>query len=114
MNQFVYNFTNDFEDALKEPDIREEDCLNCGTDLLLRLDNSCRAKIHAGPARLKNPVPNAPQDPELKFLLDLDLSMLGNTSPTMAAAALETLHVHGGRIFEGAVTDCLRAAMEPR
>ena len=99
--------------ALKEPDVREEDCLNCGADLLLRLDNSCRAKIHAGPGRVKSPSPNVPQDPEMKFVLDLDLSMTGNVSPTMAAAALETLHVHGGRIFEGAITDRLREAMEP-
>ena len=93
--------------------MREEDCLNCGADLLLRLDNSCRAKIHAGPGRVKSPSPNVPQDPEMKFVLDLDLSMTGNVSPTMAAAALETLHVHGGRIFEGAITDRLREAMEP-
>ena len=99
--------------ALAEPDVREEDCLNCGCDLLLRLDNSCRAKIHASPGRIKSPAPNIPQDPELKFILDLDLSMSGNVSPTMAAAALETLHVHGGTLFEGAVTDRLREAMAP-
>ena len=38
--------------------------------------------------------------------------MNGSTPCTLAAAALETLHGHGGRIFEGAVTDRLREAME--
>ena len=51
---------------------------------------------------------------EMKFLLDMDLSMGGNVPCTMAAGALEALHIHGGRIFEGAVTDRLRQAMEPR
>jgi len=98
---------------LGEEDIREEDCLNCGCDLLLRLNSSCQAKIHAGLGRVQNKHPNAPQDPEVKFILDMDLSMNGNVPCTMAAGALETLHLHGGSIFEGALTDRLRAAMDP-
>ena len=39
--------------------------------------------------------------------------MNGNTPCTLAAAALETLHGHSTRLFEGAVTDRLRGAMEP-
>ena len=39
---------------------------------------------------------------------------MGDQLPcTLAAGALETLHIHGGQIFEGAVTDRLREAMEP-
>lgn len=98
---------------LQETDVREDQVLNCGCDLLLKLDSSCQAKIHAGPGRVKNNAPGAPQDPEVKFILDLDLSMTGNTPCTLAAAALETLHGHSSRIFEGAVTDRLRDAMEP-
>ena len=98
--------------AMADPELREEDCLSFGTDLQLKLDNSCRAKIHAGLARLQVKGPNAPQqDPELRFVFDLDLSMNGNVPCTMAAGALETLHIHGGRIFEGAVTQELRDAM---
>ena len=106
-------FTPAYVGALAEPDLREEDCLACGTDLQLKLDSSCRAKLHAGLARIQNKAPNAPQDPELKFILDMDLSMSGNVPCTMAAGALETLHIHGGRLFEGAVTDRLRSAMRP-
>ena len=97
--------------ALCDPDLTEEDVLNYGTDLNLKLDNSCRAKIHAGLARLQIKAPNAPQDPEMKFIFDMDLSMSGNIPCTMAAGALETLHVHGGRIFEGAITEDLREAL---
>lgn len=96
---------------LGEDDITEEQVLNYGYDFQLKLDNSCIAKIHAGPGRLKNNAPNAPQDPEVKFILDLDLSMSGNVPCTLAAGALETLHGHGTQVFEGAVTDRLRKAM---
>lgn len=100
--------------ALCEPDLRDSDCINLGTDLLLKLDNSCKGKIHAGLAHLQSKTPGAPQDPEEKFIFDLDLSMGDQLPCTMAAGALETLHIHGGRIFEGALTDTLRSAMNPR
>ena len=99
---------------LQEEDVAEDSVLNCGCDLLLKLDSSCQAKIHAGPGHVKNNAPNAPQDPEEKFIFDMDLSMNGQTPCTLAAAALETLHGHSTRLFEGAVTDRLRRAMEPR
>ncbi len=97
---------------LQEPDAVEANFLNCGCDITMKLDSSCQAKIHAAPGRLKAPA-NAPQDPEVKFIFDLDLSMGGNTPCTLSAAALETLHGHAGRIFEAAVTDRLRQAMDP-
>ena len=43
----------------------------------------------------------------------MDLSMNGNVPCTLSAAGLETLHGHATRIFEGAITDKLRAAMGP-
>ncbi len=96
---------------LQQPDVAEENVLNCACDLLLRLDSSCLAKIHAGPGRIKLSKPDAPQDPEVKFIFDMDLSMNGNTPCQLAAAALETLHGHSGPLFEGAITDTLRNAM---
>lgn len=95
---------------LQEPDVIEENFLNCACDLLFHLDSSCQAKIHAGPGQVKVSKPDAPQDPEVKFIFDMDLSMNGNT-PCNLAAALETLHGHAGRIFEGAITEKLRNAM---
>ena len=97
---------------LLEEDLSENQVLNYGCDLQLKLDSSCLAKIHAGPGMLKSKVPGAPQDPEVKFILDLDLSMGGNLPCTLAAGAMETLHGHGTRVFEGAITDRLRGAMQ--
>lgn len=79
----------------------------------MKLDSSCQAKIHAGPGRIKNNAPGAAQDPEVKFIFDMDLSMGGNVPCTLAAGALETLHAHSTRLFEGAITDQLRTAMDP-
>lgn len=98
--------------ALREPDVEEERVVNFGCDLTVKLDSSCQAKIHAGPGRIKQNIPGAPQDPEVKFILDMDLSMSGNTPCTLAAAALETLHGHSTRLFEGAVTERLREALD--
>ena len=63
---------------LCQPDAMEENFLNCASDLLLQLDSSCRAKIHAGPGRVKSTAQGAPQDPEVKFIFDMDLSMGGD------------------------------------
>lgn len=99
---------------LCQPDVIEENFLNCASDLLFQLDSSCRAKIHAGPGRVKSNAPGAAQDPEVKFIFDMDLSMNGKVPCTLSAAGLETLHGHATRIFEGAVTDMLRQAMDPQ
>lgn len=98
---------------LAEPDVREEDVLNCAVDLQCKLDSSCAAKIHAGPGRLRPNSPNAPQDPEVKFVFDMDLSMGGQVDCKLSAGGLETLHAHVTELFEGAVTDVLRTAMQP-
>lgn len=99
---------------LCQPDVIEENFLNCASDLLFQLDSSCRAKIHAGPGRVKSNAPGAAQDPEVKFIFDMDLSMNGKVPCTLSAAGLETLHGHATRIFEGAITDTLRQAMDPQ
>ena len=99
---------------LCEPDVQEGNLLNCGVDLHLKLDSSCQAKIHAGPGLVKPKDAETPPDPEVKFILDMDLSMNGHLPCTLTAGALETLHAHATGLFEGALTDTLRSAMEPR
>jgi len=102
---------------MNEPDVSEESFLSCGTDLQLKLDSSCQAKIHAGPGRIQNNAPNAAneaQDNEVKYILDMDLSMGGSISCTLSAGALETLHAHSTQLFEGAITDRLRSAMDQK
>jgi len=98
---------------LCEPDVLEDSFLNCACDLLFHLDSSSQAKIHAGLGRIKTAKADAPQDPEVKYILDMDLSMGGSVPCTLSAAGLETLHGHATRIFEGVVTDKLRDAMDP-
>lgn len=86
----------------------------CSVDVEMNLDSSCRAKVHAGPGMVKKNIPNAPQDPEVKFIFDMDLFMPGQIDPRMAAASLETLHGHSTPLFQGAITDRLHSALEPR
>lgn len=86
----------------------------CSVDVEFNLDSTCRAKIHAGPGMVKKNIPNAPQDTEIKFILDMDLFMGGQIDPRMAAGGLETLHGHSTSLFQGAITDKLHSALEPR
>ncbi len=92
---------------LSEEDLDESRVTQYSCDLSMKLDSSCQAKVHAGPGLIKG----KEVDPEIKFILDLDLFMSGNVPCTLAAASLETLHGHANRVFEGAVTDTLRDAM---
>ena len=106
--------TSPYLGVLAEEDVDESRTQKCSVDVELSLDSTCRAKIHAGPGMIKKNVPNAPQDPEVKFILDMDLFMGGQIDPRMAAGGLETLHGHSTALFQGAITDKLHSAMEPR
>lgn len=100
--------------VLAEEDVDESSARKCSVDVELGLDGSCRTNIHAGPGMVKQNAPNAAQDPEVKFTLDIDLYMGGQIDPRMAAAGLETLHAHSTPLFQGAITDRLHEALEPR
>lgn len=99
--------------ALAEEDVDESSARKCSVDVELNLDSTCRAKLHAGPGLVKQNLPNAPQDLEVKFILDMDLYMGGQLDPRMAAGGLETLHGHSTALFQGAITDRLHSALEP-
>ena len=99
---------------LAEEDVDESRTQKCSVDVEFNLDSTCRAKIHAGPGMVKKNIPNAPQDTEVKFILDMDLFMGGQIDPRMAAGGLETLHGHSTSLFQGAITDKLHSALEPR
>ena len=100
--------------VLAEEDVDERTARKCSVDVELNLDSSCRVKIHAGPGMVKQNVPNAPQDPEVKFILDMDLFMGGQIDPRMAAAGLETLHGHSTPLFQGAITDRMHSLLKPK
>lgn len=94
--------------ALEE--IAEHTALRCSVDTELQISGGCRAKIHAGPGRIKI---GGKDDPEVRFIFDQDLYMNGNVPVSYSAGALETLHSQAYSIFRSAITDTLCAAMEP-
>lgn len=104
-------FTPPYLGPLAEPDITAEQVPALTSEFTVKLDSSSVAKVKAGTGRLQTRQ-GQPADPEEKFILDLDFSMSGNLSCTIAAGALETLHGHAAPLFEGAITDTLRRAME--
>ena len=99
--------------VLAEEDVSEDATRQSAVDFDTALDSSCRVKVHAGPGMLKQNVPNAPADKEVKFVLDFDLYMRGEIQPMLAAGALETLHGHAASLFQGAITQKLHRAMDP-
>ena len=100
--------------VLADEGIDETRVHKCSVDVEMALDSSCHTKIHAGPGMVKKNVPGAPQDPEAKFILDMDIFTGGQIDPRMAAATMEMLHAHSTPLFQGAVTDALHSAMEPK
>ena len=72
-------FSPAYTAPMQEAELPEDRFLNCACDLTLKLDSSCQAKVHAGPGVVKRNAPGVPQDPEVKFIFDMDLSMTGNT-----------------------------------
>jgi len=93
---------------LSYEDISEETTARCTVDVDTALHSGCRMRLHAGPGKINlsvNP------DPEVKFILDLDLYMGGNVPLNASAGALQTLHSQSYSIFRGAITDHLHDAM---
>lgn len=105
-----------FDDAYLGPllheDMSEQSFTKVSLDTEATLSGGCRARIHSGTGLIKRNIPNVPPDNEVKFILDIDLSMSGQTEPRLAAAGLETLHRHASSIFAGAITDTLRNALD--
>ena len=99
--------------VLGEEDVAESVTRRSTVDFDIALDSSCRVKVHAGPGMVKQGASSAPADREVKFVLDFDLYLAGEVQPMLAAGALETLHGHATALFEGAITEKLRRAMEP-
>ena len=95
--------------VLGEPDVEESMVSRSSTDTELSLPDGCRAKLHAGPGLLQG----GKKDPEVKFILDFDLSRSGQLSAVELPEALDALHTNAGDLFRGAVTPTLQAALQP-
>ena len=107
-------FSAPYLGILGAEDLSEGSVLKSAQELEFKLDNSSVAKLRSGPSRLKKAAPNAPQDPEVKFLLDMTLTMPIATEPFLVAGVLETLHAHSTRVFRGAILPPLHQAMLPQ
>ena len=95
---------------LAEEDVLEANAQQCTVDVNMAIRGGCRLNLHAGPGLIKR---NGQPDPELKFILDMDLSMPGKIPVNLSAGALNTVHSQAYGIFRGAITDQLHSAMEP-
>ncbi len=92
---------------LDEDDIVEASTTKCSVDLETSFVDGVRLKLHAGPGLLGD----GKKDPEVKFILDGDFSVLGNLTPDRVPEKLETMHEYAVRLFLGATTNTLRTAM---
>ena len=90
--------------------VQENATIRSGVDADTAIRGGCRCKIHAGPGNVRL---GLQKDPEVKFVLDLDLYMPGKLAVNLSAGALQTLHGQSFGIFRGAITDALHEAMEP-
>ena len=106
-------FTAPYLGVLNFEDVDEGRTAKSAVDYDTALDGSCRVKLHAGPGNIKSAAPGAPEDKEVKFILDMDLYMGGEVAPALAAPSLETLHGHSTGLFRGAITPALHAALAP-
>ena len=78
-------------------------------DTEISLEEGVRLKIHAGPGLING----GKQDPEVKFILDGDLSRTGNLTADKVPGTLEELHHYAERFFHGAILPELHEAMGP-
>ena len=92
-----------------EDDVTEENLNLCATDFTLKLDNSCRVKLHAGPGLIGG----GKTDKEVKFILDGDFSTAGKHNPDAVPEKLERMHRFAVCLFQGAITKELHEAMGP-
>ena len=101
-----------YASILAEEDCPENGVLQLSNDFILKPENEITAHVHSGLGRVKSNLPGAKEDPELKFILDIDVYVSGSIECTRAAELLNKLHSYASSIYEGAITDELRRAME--
>lgn len=95
--------------VMGEFDVEEEQLTKCATDIDLKLEGDCGLKLHAGLGLLGD----GKRDPEVKFILDNDLSGSGSIPMAQAPELLDRLHGYADRLFRGGITSELHSAMGP-
>jgi len=104
--------------VLDDDAVEEADVVKCAVDMERKLDSRCVVKVHAGPGSIRRTIRTEQgmktvQEPETRFILDLDIYAAGNIPLNTAAETLELLHSHADQIFSDAITDLLHEAMDP-
>lgn len=95
--------------VLAEPDVEEGALTKSALDTEMKLDGDLKVKIHAGLGLIGD----GKKDAEVKFILDNDLSCAGNIKMTELPEKLLAMHTYADRLFRGAITSELHAAMGP-
>ena len=94
---------------LGEPDVDETLVSRSSLNTEIRLDETMKLKIHAGPGLING----GKQDPEPKFILDSDVSLTAETHIDQVPSKLEHMHRYSERFFHGAIMPELHEAMGP-
>lgn len=94
---------------MAEPDVAEKSITKCALDVEMALGEEYKLKLHAGPGLLGD----GKQDPEVKFILDNDLSAAGSIPADHVPGHLLAMHDYANRVFRGAITSQLHMAMGP-
>lgn len=95
--------------VMAEPDVEEKALTKCAVDVEMSLEGGYRLKQHAGLGLLGD----GKRDPEVKFILDNDLSVAGNIQMADVPEKLLDMHTYADRLFRGAITSELHGAMGP-
>lgn len=99
-----------FIGVLDQPDVDEKRTNKCALDVEMSLGENRRMKLHSGPGMLGD----GKKDPEPKFILDGDFSVVDRQIPVQRIAEdLDTLHDYAVRLFNAAISEELRNAMGP-
>lgn len=100
-----------FVGLMDEDDVQDGDFLRCTQDAEFKARGGCRVKLHAGPGMVKR---GGVQEKTPRFILDLDVFMLGRVELAHLTGALQTVHMNADNVFRSAITDTLHDAMEPQ
>ena len=106
----LYSFLPKLSTLPDEEELPEQAVIRAATEAELMLPDGCRLKAHTGPGRIKR---QGKDDPEVKFILDFDLSRNGKLEAGQVVAVLDQLHDNANRAFQGAITIRLHEAMDP-
>ena len=99
-----------FLGLMSEEELEERHFLRSTQDVDMKLPGGCQMRLHCGPGMVKR---GSVEDHEVKFIMDLDISMPGRVEMQQSAGALNTIHALANGVFQSAVTRTLYDAMDP-